>query len=289
MRKTSAHFYLILINIVSVHLFPNSTKYNPNDGNFDWSTFDDDLHLKKTHNVSLGSYNDYVELDYSSKNSFSNETSEYEQSDESLVPSYELSEELDYPTTKPRPNATNEFEQKLLDAEIFDDVIHAMPEKCLKVTMNHGDLIPGQRLNLLEAWDQPNITYEADPKHLHTLFLSCNSKYIPFSSESQSQNDVTKAQREISKWLIINIPGNNISAGTSLYKYTPPSRHHQKQIVDRYTFLLYKQRYKIKDEWLPDPVNGDFYSPGEINESYPFAQYYGLGNPIASNFFVMHW
>ena len=56
-----------------------------------------------------------------------------------------------------------------------------------------------------------------------------NSKYIPFSSESQPDTSLSETGTETPKWLVINIPGNNISAGKSLFNYTPPIRQRLKQ------------------------------------------------------------
>ncbi|XP_063388484.1 phosphatidylethanolamine-binding protein homolog F40A3.3-like isoform X2 [Cydia fagiglandana] len=92
--------------------------------------------------------------------------------------------------------------------------------------------------------------------------------------------------REWHHWLVGNVPGNNVAAGETLSAYVgsgPP----QGTGLHRYVFLVYQQPGKLSfDEPRLPNTSGDNRGGFSIHK---FATKYGLGAPIAGNFYQAEW
>ncbi len=109
--------------------------------------------------------------------------------------------------------------------------------------------------------------------------------------------------REVRHWYVVNIPGNNVNEGEALFDYIgsgPP----KDTGLHRYVFIVYKQPGKLEfdeprvsNRCEESTLNFDcifdlnFYkffrsrTQRWNSSTLTFAEKYGLGNPIAGNFY----
>ncbi|XP_047999604.1 phosphatidylethanolamine-binding protein 1-like [Leguminivora glycinivorella] len=109
-------------------------------------------------------------------------------------------------------------------------------------------------------------------------------------SDPDAPSRVEPKFREWHHWLVSNIPGNNVAAGETLSAYVgsgPRSNLPQGTGLHRYVFLVYQQPGKLNfDEPRLPNTSGDNRGGFSIHK---FATKYGLGNPIAGNFYQAEW
>lgn len=92
--------------------------------------------------------------------------------------------------------------------------------------------------------------------------------------------------REWHHWLVVNIPGNDISKGEELSAYIgsgPP----KDTGLHRYVFLIYKQPGKLTCDENHLPNNSGANRGGW--KAREFAGKYNLGNPVAGNFYLAEY
>lgn len=89
--------------------------------------------------------------------------------------------------------------------------------------------------------------------------------------------------REVRHWLVANIPGDNISAGETIFEFIgsgPP----QGSGLHRYVFLIYKQNGKIDVSEEPRTTNRS--RDRRLNSAAKdFAKKYNLTDLVAGNFY----
>ncbi|XP_055927951.1 protein D3-like isoform X2 [Argiope bruennichi] len=92
--------------------------------------------------------------------------------------------------------------------------------------------------------------------------------------------------REWHHWLVVNIPGTEVSDGIVMSEYVgagPP----QGTGFHRYVLMIYKQPGPINpDEKRLTNTSGDHRGNFKISN---FARKYNLGEPVAGNFFQAKW
>ncbi|KAL6073164.1 Phosphatidylethanolamine-binding protein like protein F40A3.3 [Balamuthia mandrillaris] len=95
-------------------------------------------------------------------------------------------------------------------------------------------------------------------------------------------------KREWQHWIVSNIPGSNIHQGTTLCEYIgagPPKGSG----LHRYVFLLFKQpqgKIELKEEKRLSNRTGQGRGGWSARA---FARKYGLGDPIAANWYEAEW
>ncbi|KAJ8952505.1 hypothetical protein NQ318_003301 [Aromia moschata] len=158
------------------------------------------------------------------------------------------------------------------DNEVTPDVISIIPDGVLEVRYPSGNEVKlGNELAPRDVKEIPEIRYDADPDSFYTLILT--------DPDAPSRRNPTR--REWNHWLVVNVPGTNISGGEVITEYVgsaPPKGSG----LHRYVFVLFEQPGKLTfnepHHSKNDGKRGNF-STEKLRKKY------NLGKPIAGNFF----
>lgn len=161
--------------------------------------------------------------------------------------------------------------------EVVPDVLDVAPEKVLDVNYDSGAKVDmGNILTPTQVKNPPKVTWDADPSTMYTLCMT--------DPDAPSRKD--PKFREWHHWLIVNIPGNDVSKGQTMSEYVgsgPPKGTG----LHRYVLLVYKQPGSITpSEKKLTNRSGDGRGKFSIRN---FAKKYNLGNPIAGNLYQAEW
>uniref|UniRef100_A0A914EGG3 Phosphatidylethanolamine-binding protein n=1 Tax=Acrobeloides nanus TaxID=290746 RepID=A0A914EGG3_9BILA len=157
---------------------------------------------------------------------------------------------------------------------VVPDVISTAPSELVKVSFDSGvEANLGNVLTPTQVQNPPKeVKWNADSGSLYTLV----------KTDPDAPSRTEPKFREWHHWLVVNIPGNEISKGETLSTYIgsgpPPNTG-----LHRYVYLVYKQSGKISD-----PEHGHLGFSGDKRGGWKVAQFaekHKLGNPIAGNLF----
>ncbi|GAB1599010.1 phosphatidylethanolamine-binding protein homolog F40A3.3-like [Argonauta hians] len=157
-------------------------------------------------------------------------------------------------------------------------VIDRIPQKQLNVRYGSSDVQPGVNLTPTMTKHQPQIKFDGEANSYYTLIM--NDTDFPSRSEQK--------MGEFQHWMIVNIPGSDISRGDVLTDYVGPipskgTGYH------RYVFMLFKQP-KGKMEFRGERKINNRTSEGrKMYNMMEFAAKYSLQEPIYGNFFQSEW
>ncbi|CAG9858497.1 unnamed protein product [Phyllotreta striolata] len=170
------------------------------------------------------------------------------------------------------PNAELTPIEAFKQNKIVPDVCPDGPEKALEVIYPSAKEVKfGNELTPKQVLTAPTVKYDADANAFYTLIMT----------DPDAPSRLNPKAREWQHWLVVNIPGNDISKGDTLSQYVgsaPPKGSG----LHRYVFLLFKQPEKVQfHETLHNANDGN---RGKFNTN-SFAAKYNLGAPIAGNFF----
>lgn len=153
------------------------------------------------------------------------------------------------------------------------DILDTAPDTFLDITYPGNKKINfGRVLKPNEVQSQPEVKWNAESNTFYTLMM------VDPDAPSYPQ----PTNRSIKRWLVGNIPGNNISGGDVLASYSGPEPLPQTGL-HRYVFLLYKQNGKVN---FNEPQTKEARLHFNVRE---FMKKYGLGDPIAGNLFESQW
>uniref|UniRef100_A0A646QDK5 PBP1 n=1 Tax=Hemiscolopendra marginata TaxID=943146 RepID=A0A646QDK5_9MYRI len=160
---------------------------------------------------------------------------------------------------------------------VVPDVIDKAPANKAEIKYGSVELKMGNVLTPTQVKDPPtHISYPTEAEHLYTLCMT--------DPDAPSRKD--PKFREWHHWLVVNIPGTDVSKGETLSEYIgsgPPKGTG----LHRYVYLVYKQPEKLKPtETRLTNRSGDNRGNFKIKN---FAKKYHLGDPIAGNFYQAEW
>ncbi|KJH53049.1 phosphatidylethanolamine-binding protein [Dictyocaulus viviparus] len=162
--------------------------------------------------------------------------------------------------------------------EVVPDVIHTAPSKTVKAVYEGGvEVSLGNVLTPTQVKNPPNLTWDVDPGALYTVIFT--------DPDAPSRKEATF--REWHHWLVVNVPGNDISKGDVLSEYVgsgPPKGTG----LHRYVFLVYKQSGRITDSEHGHLTNRSGEGRGGF-KTEKFVTKHKLGTPIAGNFYQAEW
>ncbi|XP_055849025.1 protein D3-like [Episyrphus balteatus] len=162
----------------------------------------------------------------------------------------------------------NLVKSKMEEYGVVPDVVNEAPKELLEVIYSKDVMADlGNELTPKQVKYIPELDWNADENSLYTILLTDPDAPGKFS--------------EFRHWLIVNIPGKDISKGKIIYDYVgagPPKGTG----LHRYIFLVFKQ---------PNIIENDTFVPNSSREGRPgtkardLIKDYNLGIPIAGNFF----
>ncbi|CAJ0932657.1 unnamed protein product, partial [Mesorhabditis belari] len=162
--------------------------------------------------------------------------------------------------------------------EVCPDVLDIPPENTLTAKYDSGvEANLGNVLTPTQVKNPPKVSWEASGDQLYTLLMT--------DPDAPSRKEAT--YREWHHWLVVNIPGNDISKGDVLAEYVgsgPP----EGTGLHRYIFLVWKQAGKISDPEHGHLTNTSGESRGCF-KTRDFVKKHGLGTPIAGNLYQAEW
>jgi len=172
--------------------------------------------------------------------------------------------------------ATKEKINPLHMHQVVPDVISTVPGRQVTVEYESAFVDFGNVLTPTQVKDKPKVSWTAEPNRFYTLIMT----------DPDAPSRETPKNREWQHWIVVNIPGGDVSKGETLVDYVgagPPKgtgRH-------RYVFVVYQQPGKLQfNERKLDNHSGA--GRGKFHAS-KFADKYNLGAPIGANFFLAEW
>ncbi|XP_039752315.1 protein D1-like [Pararge aegeria] len=158
--------------------------------------------------------------------------------------------------------------QAFQNDKIVSKVVLNPPSELISVTYPGVSIYLGTTVQPLQTLAQPVVSYEGDDNELYTLMF--------FGPDLPPSVNVPLTQ--FLHWLVVNIPGRDISKGDTISSYFPPTPYPG---GFPYIFILYKQDGMLNTTEIPDMsfiLRRPNFSPME------FAEKYNLNGPIAGNF-----
>ncbi|RZC39025.1 PBP domain containing protein [Asbolus verrucosus] len=168
------------------------------------------------------------------------------------------------------------LEAKFKNEEIVPDVIDQAPKSTLQVAFGANQVSLGGELTPTQVKYSPLVSWEVEEGSHYTLIFT----------DPDAPSRANPIRREFLHWLVVNIPGSDLSQGQVLAEYlssAPP----KDSGLHRYTFLVYKQakRVDFEEKSIPDTTR-----EGRRHFSArKFSEKYGFGHPVAGNFYLAQW
>ena len=161
--------------------------------------------------------------------------------------------------------------------KVVPDVTDFVPPYVLQVTYGSNNVVDvGMELTPTDVKDPPAVSWDADPDTYYTLVM--------VDPDAPSRDNPTF--REVNHWLVGNIRGPNVQSGDVVTEYLgsgPP----RGTGLHRYILLLYRQDEVLEfDEPRTAKLSRAYRLKFNVRN---FAKKYGLGQPVAGNFFKAQW
>ncbi|XP_072157724.1 protein D3-like isoform X1 [Bemisia tabaci] len=168
-----------------------------------------------------------------------------------------------------------EIKRNLKASDVIPDVIPCSPKYVINVTYIPGVTVYfGNKLEPDELKKEPvKIGWPVTPGHNYTLILTG-------ADEPSVANHVN---RELLKWLVVDIPGCDLHQGVELVKYAPVEMI-QKTGLHRYVFTVYEQP-KERPNWNETSIHDNKDERRVKFSNRKFAMTYNLGDLYAANYF----
>lgn len=163
--------------------------------------------------------------------------------------------------------------KKFAEFEIVPDVIVTAPDELCSVTFPGGVSVKmGDKLSSEQIKEEPEVLWNCDKDAVYTLVM---------------QNVDDHDCMDTRSWVVVNCPGCNYFEGHNLfdYKEQDPDKHQDRY---RIVFLIYRQPedMDIRDISYYDFTSEAIYPDPSFDVQH-FADFHGLGDPVAGNFFIM--
>lgn len=164
------------------------------------------------------------------------------------------------------------------EAGIIPDVIDAAPKSTVSVIYPGNKSVNlGSELTPTDVKDPPAVKWDADDQ---------STFYTLAMVDPDAPSRAEPKFREVNHWLVGNVRGSDVATGDVITDYLgsgPPKGTG----LHRYVFLVFKQKERIE---FDEPRTSNTSRAHRLSFSIrKFAGKYGLGQPIAGNFYVAQW
>ena len=134
----------------------------------------------------------------------------------------------------------------------------------------------GNELTPASVKDEPMVEWSNQMGQYFTLMM--------IDPDVPSREQPTK--REFKHWLVVNIPGTDVTKGRIIAAYRGPAPS-KRSGFHRYVFLVYKQPGLIN---VTEPMVSNSSREGRVHfNARVFAKTHDLGEPVAANFFIAQY
>ncbi|KAL5285390.1 PEBP1.2 family protein [Megaselia abdita] len=155
---------------------------------------------------------------------------------------------------------------------VVPELVDSVPPKEIKVSYPQGlEVLMGNVLTPMQVIPIPSVNYEAEEGSLYTLLMT----------DPDAPSKQNKMWGEARHWLVVNIPGNDVSKGQTVIEYVgsgPP----KDTGLHRYIFFVFKQKETIKTDVFIDKDNLEDRLRTKTRD---LIKEYNLEEPVAGNFF----
>jgi len=170
--------------------------------------------------------------------------------------------------------AISAIEKSMIENQIVPDVIDECPKDSITIKYPSGVSVnQGNELTPTQVKGKPTLTWNANQNDFYTLIFS--------DPDAPSRSQPTF--REVRHWMVGNIPGNKVNEGETIVEFIgsgPP----KDTGLHRYVTLVFKQP-NGKIEFNEPHVTNRSRDHRLKTSTRDIAKKYGLGNPVAGNFY----
>ncbi|XP_018329659.1 protein D2-like [Agrilus planipennis] len=173
---------------------------------------------------------------------------------------------------------------KFEENEIIPDVISYPPKGYLNVTYTISDNSSKIRVDL---GNEIEPKYTLQSPHVLLDNLNSNSYFSLIMTDPDAPSRKNPTRREFCHWLVVNIPGENLSQGTVLKDYFRPAPPINTGL-HRYVFMLFEQ--SGYENFNSEPyVNGSCRTSRPYFSTKKFIEKYHFSELKSGNFFFASW
>jgi len=165
---------------------------------------------------------------------------------------------------------TNAYERNC----IVPDLIDRAPRDVLQIRWNNTMVNNGNEIRPEQAVARPIVSWNSDPNRFYAISFS----------DLDSPTRQNSSMSPLAHGLVLNIPGGDVTKGEHLLDYIGPQPVRNTGL-HRYVMLIFQQPGRLNT--LDPNMQYAKTLAGRVNfEIRQFAQMFGLGDPVAGNFFV---
>ncbi|CAH0391512.1 unnamed protein product [Bemisia tabaci] len=169
------------------------------------------------------------------------------------------------------------IEAQLKKYRIVPDIMENATREDMEVEYQGNLMIQmGNFVSLNRTAFEPKIKWKVDPNFYYTVTL-LDADYV---------NIMVLQKVQYQLWMILNIPGDNITAGELLTEYMGPNPEKDNLPYHRFVFVLWQHPFvhfrelRVRGGQLP--IYRENFNAKKFTEKY---EEDGLGEPYAVNFF----
>lgn len=161
--------------------------------------------------------------------------------------------------------------------DIVPSILQHLPKQVVNITYPSGvEVRLGNELTPTKVTFPPSLTWNGFE----------NMWYCVTMIDADAPRFADARLKEMVHWMIVNIPGTDITKGETIAPYVPCAPL-KGTGLHRYVFAIYRQPGKVN--FLETRLSSGSFDNREGFSSKSFSEMYKLGQPIAYNWFVARW
>ncbi|XP_072154763.1 putative odorant-binding protein A5 [Bemisia tabaci] len=165
--------------------------------------------------------------------------------------------------------------------QIYDDLIEKPAPNIIQVAYGKVVVALGNEIHAKHTTRMPSyVTWPAEDNSQYCLIMT---------DPDTSYHSRPGKPREYQHWVVVNIPGNNLSGGEFITEYVRPHPEFDGVGFHRFIFFVFKQEKKDK---IYDEIKLSHIPVKSLRKGFStklFAKKNNLKGPVAINFFIARW